>query len=105
MKYFVFPNGRKFMESEMEDIFHFYRTAFADTLTYNSFITAFEQKCNMKTVDTENLCSVVDFLNYGLTVPAVKFYRDIHKCDLRAAKDMVDKIRKDMFNFRGNKMV
>lgn len=40
--------------------------------------------------------TVIEYLKMGRTIDAVYRYRELHKCDLRTAKDMVDKIREDM---------
>lgn len=47
--------------------------------------------------------SVVDYLLMEMRVEAIKRYRDIHKCDLLEAKNMVDQIEKDMEDMKNGK--
>lgn len=96
MKYYKTFGKRRFTEDEMKDIFRMYHTAFDSGMTWDAFILSMNTQCGMKEINTENFVSVIDYLKNNLHVDAVKFYREIHKCTLREAHDMVNKIIADM---------
>ena len=49
---------------------------------------------NVRVFDHEP--TVIEYLKMNRTIDAVFRYRDLHKCGLLTAKDMVNKIREDM---------
>lgn len=63
-----------------------------------------ENACHILNVDIQDVLkdfteihpSVIDFLKDGRKIHAVMLYRDIHGCHLSDAKEMVERIEKDM---------
>lgn len=64
--------------------------------SYSDFIRDFDNDPIFETKNFDHEPTVIEYLKMNRTIDAIYRYRELHKCDLRTAKDMVDKIREDM---------
>lgn len=96
MKFYKDRFNKWHNEESFLNMMNIFKPCFFNGCSYKNVV---DLVCNDTKVFQEEP-SVIDYLLMDMRLKAIKRYRDIHGCDLLEARDMVEKIEKDMEEFK-----
>lgn len=98
MKFYRDRFGDWHKEEQFFGMAQIFMPAFPGKTFSEKFLT--ENGCISEIIEFQNEPSVIDYLKFGMKIDAVWRYYHIHGCTLAKAREMVDKIKNDMEEFK-----